>query len=127
MIQPGEIDVYQNVKSCRVHDTILDFIISKSIEENFVTLLGVPNLSIRTQSKACRLALHAGEHGNSSTPTGMVLSHIRSLNVFGNSVEIPSLDEFMHLRVLDFGGCTQLENHHLVNIGRLFQLRYLNL
>nr|ATE88993.1 CNL1 [Triticum turgidum subsp. durum] len=128
LIQPVETSSrYYRVENCRVHDIILDFIISKSMEQNFVTLLGVPNLSIRTQSKACRLALHAGEHGNSSTPTGMVLSHIRSLNVFGNSVEIPSLDEFMHLRVLDFGGCTQLENHHLVNIGRLFQLRYLNL
>jgi disease resistance protein RPM1 len=41
--------------------------------------------------------------------------------------EIPSLDEFKHLRVVDFGGCNHLQSDHLENIGRLFQLRYLNL
>ncbi|XBH81856.1 hypothetical protein VPH35_107343 [Triticum aestivum] len=57
----------------------------------------------------------------------MVLSHVRSLNVFGYSMEIPPLSEFGHLRVLDLELCNQVENHHLANIGRLFQLRHLNL
>lgn len=35
--------------------------------------------------------------------------------------------EFRHLRAMDFENCKQLENHHLANIGRLFQLRYLNI
>lgn len=113
--------------SCRVHNTILDFIISKSIEENFVTLVGVPNLTIGTQSKPRRLSLQVEEEGNSILSMNLVLSHVRSLNVFGDAVKIPSMMEFRHLRVLDFGGCRQLENHHLVNIGRLFQLRYLSL
>lgn len=37
------------------------------------------------------------------------------------------MDKFRHLRVLNFRGCYQLENHHLENVGRLFQLRYLSL
>ncbi|XP_073358375.1 disease resistance protein RGA5-like [Aegilops tauschii subsp. strangulata] len=60
-------------------------------------------------------------------PTSLILSHARSLSVFGQIVKIPSLVEFKHLRVVDFGGCSQLENHHLDNVGNLFQLRYLNI
>ncbi|XP_044953640.1 disease resistance protein RGA5-like [Hordeum vulgare subsp. vulgare] len=127
LIQPAARNTYGKVVSCRVHDTILDFIISKSIEENFVTLVGVPNLAIGTQSKVRRLSLQVKDEGNCIPPANLVLSHVRSLNVFGNTVKIPSMTEFRHLLVLDFGGCRQLENQHLVNIGRLFQLRYLNL
>ncbi|VAI63382.1 unnamed protein product [Triticum turgidum subsp. durum] len=127
LIQPGKIDTFGRVKSCRLHDTILDFIISKSIEENFVTLIGVPSLTVRTESKVRRLSLQAGKQKKLIVPTSLVLSHVRSLDLFGISVEIPSMDKFRHLRFLDFEGCDQMENHHLENIGRLFQLRYLSL
>uniref|UniRef100_R7W3I2 Disease resistance protein RGA2 n=1 Tax=Aegilops tauschii TaxID=37682 RepID=R7W3I2_AEGTA len=111
----------------RVHDTILDFIISKSVEENFVTFVGVPGITVGTQRKVRRLSLQVGNKRKLFLLRDLILSHVRSFNTFGDSMEIPSLDEFMHLRVLDFGGCRQLENHHLVNIGRLFHLKYLNL
>ena len=127
LIQPVDTNDYGKVKSCRVHDIVLDFIITKSIEENFVTLVPDPNLTVRTQSKVRRLSLQGDEQGKLIIPTGLVLSHVRSLNVFGDSVEIPCLDEFSHLRVLDFGGHHQLEDHHLLHIERLFLLRYLNL
>nr|UBY06981.1 NBS-LRR disease resistance protein [Dasypyrum villosum] len=127
LIQPGDTYRYGTVKSCRLHDTILDFIISKSIEENFVTFVGVPSLTIGTQSKVRRLSLQAGKQKELTVPRGLVLSHVRSLDVFGISVNIPSMDEFRHLRFLHFEGCEQLENHHIKNIGRLFQLRYLSL
>ncbi|KAF7081522.1 hypothetical protein CFC21_085455 [Triticum aestivum] len=127
LIQPGKTDIFDRVNSCRLHDTILDFIISKSIEENFVTLVGVPSLTVGTQSKVRRISLQAGKQQELIVPRGLVLSHVRSLDVFGTSVKIPSMDKFMHLRFLDFGGCKQLENHHIENIGRLFLLRYLSL
>nr|UBY07466.1 NBS-LRR disease resistance protein [Dasypyrum villosum] len=127
LIQPDETDIYDRVHSCRLHDTILDFIISKSIEENFVTLVGVPSLTVGAQSKVRRLSLQAGKQKELMVPTGLVLSHVRSLDVFGISVKIPSMDKFRHLRFLDFEDCKQLENHHLDNIGKLFQLRYVSL
>ncbi|KAM3245598.1 hypothetical protein ACQJBY_056746 [Aegilops geniculata] len=127
LIQVAWTNEYGKVESCRVHDIILDFIISKSIEENFVTLIGVPYITSGTQSKVHRLSLQVDEEGNSIRKTGMVLSHVRSLNVFGYSLEIPPLSEFGHLRVLDLELCNQVENHHLANIGRLFQLRHINL
>nr|UBY07615.1 NBS-LRR disease resistance protein [Dasypyrum villosum] len=130
LIQPAKTSEYGIVKSCRVHDTILDFIISKSIEENFVTLLGVPILTIGNQSKVVhRLCLQGVEEGNSPVLTAdLVFSHVRSLTVVRGLLKIiPSLEEFRHLRVLDFMYCSELEDHHLENIVRLFQLRYLNL
>ncbi|KAM3245388.1 hypothetical protein ACQJBY_056614 [Aegilops geniculata] len=127
LIQPGDTKRYGMVKSCRLHDTILDFIISKSIEENFVTLVGVPSLSVGTHNKVRRLSLQASKQKELIVPRGLVLSHVRSLDVFGESVTLPSMDKFRHLRFLDFHDCKQLENHHLENIGRLFQLRYLSL
>ncbi|KAF7081670.1 hypothetical protein CFC21_085586 [Triticum aestivum] len=129
LIQPGESDIYREVKSCRVHDTILDFVISKSIEENFVTILGVPTLTIRNQSKVVRrLCVQGVEKGNSAVLIeDLVFSHVRSLTMVRGLLEIPSLEEFRHLHVLDLMGCFEWEDHHLENIVRLFQLRYLNL
>ncbi|KAM3245573.1 hypothetical protein ACQJBY_056730 [Aegilops geniculata] len=128
LIQPVETNEYDKVESCRVHDTILDFIISKSIEENFVTLLGDPILTIKNQSKVVRrLCLQGAKEGNSTVlTTGLVLSHVRSLIVVRGVVEIPSLAEFGHLRVLDLSD-QSVKEHHLENIVKLFQLRYLNL
>ncbi|KAF7087330.1 hypothetical protein CFC21_090530 [Triticum aestivum] len=128
LIQPVETNEYDKVESCRVHDTILDFIISKSIEENFVTLLGDPILTIKNQSKVVRrLCLQGAKEGNSTVlTTGLVLSHVRSLIVVRGAVEIPSLAEFRHLRVLDLSD-QSLKEQHLENIVKLFQLRYLNL
>uniref|UniRef100_A0ACD5ZIH5 Uncharacterized protein n=1 Tax=Avena sativa TaxID=4498 RepID=A0ACD5ZIH5_AVESA len=45
LIQPMKIDQYGKVKSCQVHDTVMDFIISKSTKENFVTLVGGKEMS----------------------------------------------------------------------------------
>uniref|UniRef100_A0A453Q705 Disease resistance protein RPM1 n=1 Tax=Aegilops tauschii subsp. strangulata TaxID=200361 RepID=A0A453Q705_AEGTS len=129
LIQPEETNEYGIVKSCRVHDTILDFIISKSTEENFVTLLGVPILTIGNQSNVVRrLCLQGVEEGNSTIlAAGLVLSHVRSFTMVRGLLEIPSLEEFRHLRVLNLKECSELKDHHLENIVRLFQLRYLNL
>ncbi|XP_044445592.1 disease resistance protein RGA5-like [Triticum aestivum] len=127
LIQPGNRNMYGVVNSCCVHDTILGFIIFKSIEENFVTLLGVPILTIGKQSTVVhRLYLQGVEEGNSAV-ANLVLSHVRSIIVVRGLLAIPSLEEFRHLRVLNLKDCSQLEDHHLENIVRLFQLRYLKL
>lgn len=71
----------QNYNGCRVHDTVLDFIISMSKKNNFVTLVTSPCLTIEGQNKIRRLSLQVGsEEGNSIQRT--MLSHARSLDVF---------------------------------------------
>uniref|UniRef100_A0ACD5Z9P1 Uncharacterized protein n=2 Tax=Avena sativa TaxID=4498 RepID=A0ACD5Z9P1_AVESA len=126
LIQPVEKDKYGKVKSFLLHDTILDFITSKSIEENFVTLVGVPDQTSRTHGKVRRLSLQAGKQETTILLTGLELSHVRTILVYRYSGELPSVDKSKHLRVLEFQGCRQLANRHLTNVGRLFQLRYLN-
>ena len=40
MVQPLGIGVDGQVRACRVHDMMLELIISKSAEDNFVTVIG---------------------------------------------------------------------------------------
>ncbi|KAM3245592.1 hypothetical protein ACQJBY_056741 [Aegilops geniculata] len=121
LIQPVKKDDYR-WKSCRVHDIILDFIVSKSIEENFATFAGVPSLTTVTQGKVRRLSMQVEGKGDSILPMSLILSHVRSFNVFRNTVNIHSTMEFRHLRVVDFN-----DSLHLANVGRLLQLRYLSI
>ncbi|CAM0942761.1 unnamed protein product [Alopecurus aequalis] len=128
LIQPMKSNQYGKVKSCQVHDTVMDFIISKAIEENFVTFVNSPSPNVdQTQPKVRRLSLQYIDESNSIQEQNLVSSHARSLIVSRDLWEIPSLGEFKHLRVVDLEGCSNLRSHHIENIGRLFQLRYLNL
>ncbi|CAL4908497.1 unnamed protein product [Urochloa decumbens] len=123
LIQPGGRDKFYEVNSCRVHDTVLDFIASMAIEENFVTSIGVPGVNLTAGNKVRRLSIQ----NDGEIPSGLVLSSVRSLNVFGGNVEIPSLLEFRLLRVLAFEDCRQLKDDHLADVGNLLHLRYLRL
>uniref|UniRef100_A0ACD5UJC5 Uncharacterized protein n=1 Tax=Avena sativa TaxID=4498 RepID=A0ACD5UJC5_AVESA len=126
LIQPAETNEYGEVESCRVHDILLDFIISKSREENFVTFLSVPIPTTWVESKFIRrLCLQGVKQGNSTLlTTGLDLSHVRSM--FGFSVQMPSLEKFRHLRVLNFYDFGSWEEQNRESIVRLFQLRYLS-
>ncbi|KAG2579307.1 disease resistance protein RGA5-like [Panicum virgatum] len=123
LIQSGGRDKFDEVNSCRVHDIVLDFIVSKAIEENFVTLIGVPGINPIAGNKVRRLSIQ----NDGQIPSGLILSSVRSLNVFGGNVEIPSLSELRLLRVLAFEDCEQLADDHLADVGNLLHLRYLKL
>ncbi|XP_066396709.1 disease resistance protein RGA5-like [Miscanthus floridulus] len=130
LIQPWYIDHNSgNVVTCRVHDMILDLIITKSVEENFVTLLNSQELTSSPQNKIRRLSIQCadGEPPALVLEESIVLSHVRSVTIFGHGKQLPSLSDMKALRVLDLEGCKELENHHLENIERLIQLKYLNL
>ncbi|KAF8703877.1 hypothetical protein HU200_031975 [Digitaria exilis] len=123
LIQPSGRDKFDEVISCQVHDTVLDFIVSKAIEENFVTLIGKSGVNPIARNKVHRLSIqHDGE-----IPSGLVVSSVRSLNVFGGNVKVPSLSDLRLLRVLAFENCGQLEDDNLKDIGNLLHLRYLRL
>uniref|UniRef100_A0A8I6WV22 NB-ARC domain-containing protein n=1 Tax=Hordeum vulgare subsp. vulgare TaxID=112509 RepID=A0A8I6WV22_HORVV len=128
MIQPVYGNDYSSVKYCRVHDMVLDLIISLSDEENFATVLNgricnsFPNnirrLSIQSSGKEDKGAVGA----ITETKT-----HVRSLTVFGLHNQIPQLVDFHALRVLDLAGRYFLENKHVKHIGSSCQLRYLRI
>jgi disease resistance protein RPM1 len=46
------------VKTCQVHDMILEYIVSKSSEENFITVVGGHWLTPTPSNKVRRLSLH---------------------------------------------------------------------
>ncbi|XBI79174.1 hypothetical protein VPH35_088709 [Triticum aestivum] len=129
LIEPVEIQYDGRADACRVHDMILDLIISKSIEENFVTLSGDSKHNSLPYDKVHRLSLnyHAQEH--TMVPSNMVVSHVRSLTIFGcaEAEHMLSLSNFQSVRVLDIENREVLEHKYLEHISRLSQLKYLRL
>uniref|UniRef100_J3N7F7 NB-ARC domain-containing protein n=1 Tax=Oryza brachyantha TaxID=4533 RepID=J3N7F7_ORYBR len=131
LVQPVRIGYDGKAKACRVHDTILDFLIHMSTEDNFCMLLSCHSKLLHCQDiKVRRLSVMADDSdgdANISPKQNNNTSHLRSLSVFMYRKQLLScVMEFSSLRLLDLQGCRFLQNHHLKNIGRLSQLRYLN-
>lgn len=80
--------MYGEVTVCQVHDTILDFIISKSKEENFVTIFSDGYQMPGPQRKVCRLSLHySNSVENMSQLKDLDLSHLRSVAMFSYAAD----------------------------------------
>uniref|UniRef100_A0A0E0LZ32 Uncharacterized protein n=1 Tax=Oryza punctata TaxID=4537 RepID=A0A0E0LZ32_ORYPU len=129
MIQPIYVEYDGRARACGIHDTVHDLIISLSIQDNFVTILS-GNECNSFPDKIRRLSLQSCCAG---VPVMQAIvsnkSHFRSLCSFGFIRRIPQLSGFHSLRLVDLDGCesSDLENHHIRNIGSSFQLRYLRL
>ncbi|KQJ87635.1 disease resistance protein RPP13 [Brachypodium distachyon] len=125
IIRPVEHSSNGRVKSCQVHDMVLEYIISKAGEENFATVVG-GQWSMPTQSnKVRRLSFH----NSAKKDDGMNLSHVRSLTVFG-SLNQQSLRSFKAgiVQVLDLQGCNDLKASQVVkDICEMTLLKYLSL
>ncbi|KAL6890320.1 hypothetical protein ACP4OV_009083 [Aristida adscensionis] len=128
MIQPEHIDAHGMVGACRVHDMVLDLIMSLSAKENFVTTSSHGHQPTHLPKRIRRLSLHSSNEEHTIPKVTMSLSSVRSLIVFPDATKLmPPLSSFQVLRVLDLEGCHDLGNHHIVGIGSLFHLRYLGL
>ncbi|CAM0958914.1 unnamed protein product [Alopecurus aequalis] len=127
---------------CRVHDLMLEVMVSKSLEANFVSLIGEAYEGM-SYDRVRRLSIHGGveapeessskkiavEHGKRKDIKGMNVQHVRSLSMFeldGRNL-LNQLGEFTLLRVLDLEDCRGLENKHMGYICRMYLLRFLNL
>ncbi|CAL4904868.1 unnamed protein product [Urochloa decumbens] len=125
LIQPVDIDGNEGTpRACRVHDIVLDLIISLSVEECFVTTVlgdGMESKQVR------RLSLH---NKSASWPT-MKMPKLRSLTIFTPAGAVidptPSLSCYLLLRVLDLRGCELNDLSSLGFVGSLSHLRYLGL
>ncbi|CAD6266047.1 unnamed protein product [Miscanthus lutarioriparius] len=125
MIQPVRVK-YGQVKACQVHDIILDYIKCKAAEENFVTSLDTAEPVYTSEYKVRRLCVSNDNEENVTLWADQILSHVRSVTIFGEPVKI-SLLPSTPLRVLDLRECMGMQNHHLASIGKLFNLKYLRL
>uniref|UniRef100_A0ACD5TCY4 Uncharacterized protein n=1 Tax=Avena sativa TaxID=4498 RepID=A0ACD5TCY4_AVESA len=122
LIQPKRIGYDGKAKYCCVHDTILDFLIAKSFEENLCTVL---TKKCKPDGIVRRISIMGTE--DEDIVEQLDLSHARSIGAFGDIKRLPSLGKSESLRVLDLRNCSKLENHHIKDIGRLYQLRYLDI
>jgi hypothetical protein len=127
IIQPAKVQYDGRVDSCRVHDMILDLLISKSSEENFVTFSGNKNMKLELQGKIHRLSLNNYCREQAMVPSTAVVSHCRSLSIWGYSEQMPSLSNFRYLRVLHIENGEEMEHNYFEHIGMLLQLKYLRL
>ncbi|XP_044974362.1 disease resistance protein Pik-2-like [Hordeum vulgare subsp. vulgare] len=128
IIRPVEHSSNGKVKSFQVHDMVLEYIVSKSSEENFITVVGGHWLIPMSTNKVRRLSVQnsGSEHGNSTKH--MNLSQVRSLTMF-RSLDQLHFHSFNNgiLQVLDLEGCKGLKEKHLKDMCRMLVLKYLSL
>ncbi|KAJ1277226.1 hypothetical protein BS78_05G279000 [Paspalum vaginatum] len=127
MVQPMDINCDGRAQACRVHDVMLELIISKAIEENFVTFISghaVPTSSAKGIVR--RLSIQSDSE-DSKIQGKMNLYHARTLTSFVQATLVPPLSEFRALRVLNLEGCQGFSENHLKEISNLFHLKYLSL
>ncbi|KAI5002609.1 hypothetical protein ZWY2020_027259 [Hordeum vulgare] len=131
LVQPEET-FGGEVVSCRVHDMMLDLILRKCTEDNFIRVAYDCEDMERlhsSQYKVRRLSLKSGPgaEGGISETLATSLSQIRSYARFGDSKYTLPLSEFKYLRVLIleflFDWDTTVD---LTAVGNFFLLRYLS-
>ncbi|VAH12852.1 unnamed protein product [Triticum turgidum subsp. durum] len=129
LVQPVDIRYDGKVQACRVHDMMLELIISKSIEENFITVVnGSQTVWGNSQCSIRRLSIQDIDQELASELSKKDLSHVRSLIITASRCmkHLPSLAKFETLRVLDFEDCQSLTESDMKGMENLFQLKYLS-
>nr|CAB3503012.1 unnamed protein product [Digitaria exilis] len=116
------------VKTCQIHDMVLEYIVSKSSDENFITIVGGHWQTPFPTYKVRRLSIHKSGRKEKDTIERMKLSHVRSLTALGSFKALHStLLKFQILQVLDLEGCKDLSFNHLKEICKMHQLKFLSL
>lgn len=119
--------MYGEVLSCRVHDMMLNLIISKCVEDNFISVAynseHLARLLHGCKYKVRRLSLSSMAIGGATYDTTIAasLSQVRSFILFKNP--IPPLSWFKYLRMLNIARVMEIAD--LTAINQLFLLRYL--
>ncbi|KAM3300751.1 hypothetical protein ACQJBY_041657 [Aegilops geniculata] len=128
MIQPCKT-TYGEVLSCRVHDIMLDFILSRCDRDNFISVAYNYEDMKRLHGnkyKVRRLSLRsmAGSEATYDPRIVLSLSQVRSFTLLGNSM--PPILLFKYLRMFRINAPRgSLKRLDLTAISQLFQLRYL--
>ncbi|KAM3391756.1 hypothetical protein ACQJBY_013080 [Aegilops geniculata] len=110
-------------RTISIHPVIHSFIVSMSMEENFVTLVHSQEDVSPFNGTARRLSLL--NNGKDQAAGGSYWKELRSVTVFNNTSGIALLAEMTRLHVLDLEGCKGPVC--LDDLGQLFLLRYLGL
>jgi disease resistance protein RPM1 len=129
LIRPVEHSSSGRVKSCQVHDMVLEYLISKAAEEDFVMVVGSHwSMPSSHSNKVRRLSVHSSDSKRAKHVDSMNLSHVRSLTVFESldKLHFKSLKTGM-VQVLDLQGCRGFRESHVKvsDISEMVLLKYL--
>jgi hypothetical protein len=125
IIMPVNISKNADVKTCKMHGIMHEFLLHRSICEKFVMCSRTPRDKI-----VRHLFVHGdvGSYTNSTTTWNMDLSRVRSVTVRGSGGgAISDFCKYKLIRVLDLEECTDVKDSHLKKICKLWNLRYLSL
>ncbi|KAF7086894.1 hypothetical protein CFC21_090149 [Triticum aestivum] len=129
MVQPLEVGYDGKARACKVHDMMLELIISKSVEDNFISLAGHDQTYLANRHGLIRrLSVQHIDQELASILANEDLSHVRSVTVISLPCikHLPRLVHFEALRVLEFQDCQNLHEYDMNGIDKLFQLKYLS-
>ncbi|XBI41838.1 hypothetical protein VPH35_126244 [Triticum aestivum] len=99
MVQAVDTNHIGEVLSCTVHHLVLDFIRSKSLEENFVTTVDYSESILANTDKVRRLSIQFGGVKSAYIPETIITSKVRSLAYWGF---------FKYNEIFDLIGITKL-------------------
>ncbi|WVZ57146.1 hypothetical protein U9M48_007570 [Paspalum notatum var. saurae] len=100
IIQPVDTRYDGEVMSCRVHDMMLDLILHKAREDNFITVINDMHDLVGQHDKIRRLSLNLDGAIDDRVVESVQISQTRMLARFGTSTYLPHILQFKHLRVL---------------------------
>nr|UBY07150.1 NBS-LRR disease resistance protein [Dasypyrum villosum] len=128
LIQPVCFQRDGSVITCKVHDMLLDLILYKSAQENFITLVDNSEAIKGVLQKPRRMLFNLdGE----TLPGDVSMSQVRSFANWRGSTNMPSLAEFKYLRVFiaDFSSSSADDNRKidLTGLCKLYQLRHIRI
>ncbi|XP_066305854.1 disease resistance protein Pik-2-like isoform X2 [Miscanthus floridulus] len=128
IIRPLKHSSNGKLKTFQVHDMVLEYIVSKSSEENFITVVGGHWMMAAPSNKVRRLSMQGSGSKPGDSTKGMNLSQVRSLTVFGSLNQLP-FHSFNNgiIQVLDLEGWKGLKEKHLDDICKMLVLKYLSL
>ncbi|CAL4888553.1 unnamed protein product [Urochloa decumbens] len=134
MLQATKVGVGGTIaKFCRIHDVVLDFVVSQAVEDNFVTIWNSKHLSGNCSHKIRRLSIQTADISGVKEMTKIMknASHIRSINIFGSDLElvtahVPEILSSQVLRVLNIQGRFNFQDYHIESLTRLKHLRIAN-
>uniref|UniRef100_R7W753 Disease resistance protein RPM1 n=1 Tax=Aegilops tauschii TaxID=37682 RepID=R7W753_AEGTA len=129
IIQPVEHNGNGKVKKCVVHDMVLELIVRKASEENFITVVGGNWFMQLPSTKVRRLSIQDSDSKHAKDTEKMNLSHVRSLTIFGSLKKQlpPHSFKFGIVQVLDLEGCKDFKQRHITEICEMCLLKYLSL
>nr|XP_025877459.1 disease resistance protein RGA4 [Oryza sativa Japonica Group] len=121
IIQPVATSSNTEVKTCQTHGMMLEFILHKSMCDDFITLL-YDQACLPDKIRCLTVQHNSTRRGRMNSDID--LSHVRSLTIFGEAEDsVLEFSSYELLRVLDLEECENLKDEHLRKICKLLLLR----